>query len=70
MCSKATKCFIDRMRRLAHQCARWLPLGLLAVVASSLLGCATNEPGNASARPWNSPKGWEHSLPPEIMEGR
>jgi len=29
----------------------------------SASGCKTTEPDNASARPWNSPKGWEGGLP-------
>jgi hypothetical protein len=29
---------------------------LIAVAAS---GCKTTEPENESARPWNSPRGWE-----------
>ncbi|MBE0543168.1 MAG: hypothetical protein IH623_17625 [Verrucomicrobia bacterium] len=33
-------------------------------------GCATTEPDNMSARPWNSPKSWETGLPPGMMEGR
>lgn len=45
-------------------------LALLATVAFGLAGCATNEPENASVRPWNSPKGWEHGIPGGITEGR
>ena len=44
---------------------------LLLVVAGVLLaGCATAEPDNASARPWNQPRGWETGLPPGMYEGR
>ena len=35
-----------------------------------LAGCASQEPENASVRPWNSPKGWETGLPPGMTEGR
>ncbi|MFN3409730.1 MAG: hypothetical protein ACK45B_12090 [Limisphaerales bacterium] len=45
---------------------------LLTGLASLLLlaGCASQEPENASVRPWNSPKGWETGLPPGMTEGR
>jgi hypothetical protein len=44
---------------------------LLLIVAGVLLaGCATTEPDNASARPWNQPRGWETGLPPGMYEGR
>ena len=26
-------------------------------------GCSTDEPQNASVRPWNSPQSWEGGLP-------
>jgi len=43
--------------------ARWLLLLWLATLLIGLSGCATNEPENESVRPWNSPQGWEGSLP-------
>ena len=42
-----------------------LLLGLLGLAA----GCKT-EAENTSARPWNSPKGWEHGMPTRLNEGR
>jgi hypothetical protein len=36
---------------------------LLAVLVINITGCETNEPDNASVRPWNSPQGWESSQP-------
>jgi len=36
-----------------------LLLALLALVGI-FSGCATNEPDNASVRPWNSPEGWQN----------
>jgi len=42
---------------------------LLAVIVMAS-GCASNEPQNRSARPWNSPKGWEGGLPVGLTEGR
>jgi hypothetical protein len=31
----------------------------LGAVLFSVSGCATDEPANASVRPWNTPQGWE-----------
>jgi hypothetical protein len=38
---------------------------LLTLAALSILGagCATTEVDSESARPWNTPRGWEHGLP-------
>jgi neutral trehalase len=39
---------------------------LLLAVGAILLGvggCSTNEPENASVRPWDSPQGWENGMP-------
>jgi len=51
---------------------RSLALGLLLLAGVGLLlgGCATSEPDNASARPWNAPKTWETGLPSSAFEGR
>jgi hypothetical protein len=35
-----------------------------------LCGCATEDPDNVSARPWNQPKNWETGLPPGMTERR
>jgi hypothetical protein len=44
---------------------------LLALIAAGASGCTTTEPENVSARPWNSPAGWETGgLPSSINEGR
>ena len=50
-----------------------LALSLLLFALGSLLltGCATDQASeNASVRPWNQPRGWEHGLPSSINEGR
>lgn len=56
----------------ATQSIRSFSLGLLALACLALLlgGCATSEPDNASARPWNAPKTWETGLPSGAFEGR
>ncbi|MCW5555944.1 MAG: hypothetical protein KIS67_27770 [Verrucomicrobiae bacterium] len=44
---------------------------LLLFLAGLGAGCATTDPDNLSARPWNSPKqGYGTGLPPGMMEGR
>jgi len=42
--------------------------GLLLLVAGLMLlgmvgGCSTDEPENASLRPWNTPQGWQGGMP-------
>jgi hypothetical protein len=42
---------------------------LLLAVSALLLGaagCATNEPDNASVRPWNTPQDWEGGMPVDM----
>ena len=60
---KETRLSFDMKRALAL----W---SLLAVLAGIAAGCKTNDPENLSARPWNSPRGWEHGLPSSINDGR
>jgi hypothetical protein len=51
--------------------SQWVFLLLLALIALGVNGCTTTEPENASARPWNSPAGWQTGgLPSSINEGR
>lgn len=50
--------------------SRGVFLLLLALTALVLGGCASTESDNLSARPWNSPKSWEHGLPSAMTEGR
>jgi hypothetical protein len=45
-------------------------LSLALVLASLVTGCKTIEPENASERPWNAQRGWEHGLPSTINQGR
>jgi hypothetical protein len=58
------------VNRLLSQKFLQAGLGLLLLAGVLLSGCATAEPDNLSARPWNSPKGWENGLPNGMMEGR
>ena len=42
----------------------------LAGVGAVLTGCETPDDQNVSARPWNSPKGWESGFPSALTEGK
>ncbi len=44
--------------------ALWMVLGGVALFST---GCATADPDNASARPWNSPRGWESGALPSVL---
>jgi hypothetical protein len=46
----------------------WLLLLLLGSVLVVVSGCETNEPENASVRPWNSPQGWENGNMPMMNQ--
>jgi hypothetical protein len=46
--SRAAKCFL---------------LLALGAVLTGFSGCSTDEPQNASVRPWNAPQSWESGLP-------
>jgi hypothetical protein len=50
--------------------SRAVLLLLFIFVAAVVTGCASTESENVSARPWNTPKGWETGFPTSIMEGR
>jgi hypothetical protein len=39
----------------------------VALMAVAFSGCKTTEPENESARPWNSPRGWEGGGMPGYM---
>ena len=50
--------------------SRWSAFLLLALLMAAMAGCASTDPENQSARPWNAPKSWETGLPSSILEGR
>lgn len=57
------------MKRLISR-PRWAFLLALASLTLGLAGCSTTDSENLSARPWNSPRGWETgALPSSMNEG-
>lgn len=49
---------------------KWVCALVLAALVSALAGCATEDPQNASVRPWNAPQGWEGGLPVDMGQHR
>jgi len=47
------------MKRCAIQFFLFLALVSIALAIS---GCASDEPENASVRPWNAPQDWENGM--------
>jgi hypothetical protein len=47
---------------MALRPVNWLLLLAILGLAVFLSGCATDEPDNASVRPWNTPQSWEGGL--------
>ena len=45
-----------------------LLLALFTLLLLGAAGCATNEPDNASVRPWDAPMGWENGIPSSMYE--
>jgi type IV pilus biogenesis protein CpaD/CtpE len=43
---------------------------LMAGAAGLLAGCATDDPDNMDAKPWNLPQNWEGPMPSNINQGR
>ncbi len=59
------------MKKIPRFSLKPLFLLLLLLSAAGLSSCATTDDSeNASARPWNQPKGWENGLPSGMTEGR
>jgi hypothetical protein len=42
---------------------QWILFLALGAILLGVTGCETNEPDNASVRPWNTPQGWENGMP-------
>jgi hypothetical protein len=58
------------MRVLFANQSRSFLLGLFLAATAFLTGCNTPEPDNQSARPWNTPKGWEGGVPGMLYDRR
>jgi hypothetical protein len=48
---------------MKFRAAQWFFLFAVAAILICLNGCASNDPSNASVRPWNTPQSWEGGLP-------
>jgi len=48
--------------------SHWLGAFLFLAGLFALSGCSSTEPDNLSARPWNTPKGYESGLPVQMMQ--
>jgi hypothetical protein len=46
--------------------AKWFCWFGLAAALAGLAGCASDDPQNASVRPWNTPQSWEGGLPVDM----
>jgi hypothetical protein len=46
--------------------AKWFWLFALIAILAGVGGCSTDEPQNASVRPWNAPQSWEGGLPVDM----
>ncbi|HUB87969.1 MAG TPA: hypothetical protein VMB22_08770 [Verrucomicrobiae bacterium] len=41
---------------------KWFWLLALGAILAGVSGCKSDEPQNASVRPWDAPQGWENGL--------
>ena len=51
-----------RLPEMNRRAVNWLLLLALGAILAGVSGCATDEPENASVRPWNTPQGWENGM--------
>lgn len=47
---------------MKFRAANWFLLLLLATMVLVISGCMSDNPENASVRPWDAPQGWENGL--------
>jgi len=47
---------------MSRRLSKWFWLLALGAVLAGVCGCQTNEPENASARPWDAPQGYDNGL--------
>jgi len=52
-----------RLPEMKIRAAQIFLLLVLAAIWAGVSGCGTNEPQNASVRPWNAPEGYGNNLP-------
>jgi hypothetical protein len=51
-----------RLPEMKRRAVNWLLLLALGAILAGVSGCATDDPENASVRPWNTPQNWENGL--------
>jgi hypothetical protein len=49
-----------------HRAAKIFLLLVSIALLAGFTGCSTQEPQNASVRPWNAPQSWEGGLPVDM----
>ena len=52
-----------RLPDMKCRAVHWLCLLVWGALFFGVSGCATDEAGNDSVRPWNTPQGWEGGAP-------
>ena len=53
---------------MKRRAVNWFFLLWFGSVLVMVSGCETNEPENASVRPWNAPQGWENGSMPMMNQ--
>jgi len=51
-----------RLLEMKWRAVNWVLLLALGAILVAVSGCATDEPENASVRPWDTPQGWENGM--------
>jgi hypothetical protein len=52
-----------QLPKMKFRAVQWFLLFILVGILFGVSGCMSNEPDNASVRPWNAPQGWENGMP-------
>ena len=58
------------MRSLARTILSFFAILFASLALGLTAGCIGPDPENKSARPWNTPRPWEHGIPGGISERR
>ena len=64
-------CFVSNfMRSFARAILSFFAIIFASLALGLTSGCIGPDPENKSARPWNTPRSWEHGTPGSISERR